>query len=363
MQKKVLIVDDEEDLTWSISKNLSKDKDSFDLICVNNAQEALNVLSQLPVDLVVSDIKMPGMSGLELLVKIKETYSTTKVIIMTAFGSAEVQREATDRGSLYYIEKPFEIEELRTLIHRALTEKKGFDGKVSDFQLSDLIQMNILGRMKAALVVNKDEEKGTLYFSDGNIVHAECGTLIGEEAFYKILAWENGRFEFRKGEDPEKETIDKGWQSLLLEGMRRKDEYSPETKTQIKEESRQEMLEKIKSSIAEFIKIKGVDLVAVIDDAGFSRASLFNEKKEERMDITLLSTIIPPGLEYLLKVDTELKGEGLRFITLDFNKKTIFMAPVPGRKEWLFVLCEPEVNLGGLRMAFKKQAPLLSELL
>ncbi|HNM16146.1 MAG TPA: hypothetical protein PKJ64_15330, partial [bacterium] len=79
--------------------------------------------------------------------------------------------------------------------------------------------------------------------------------------------------------------------------------------------------------------------------------------------ITLLSTIIPPGLEYLLKVDTELKGEGLRFITLDFNKKTIFMAPVPGRKEWLFVLCEPEVNLGGLRMAFKKQAPLLSELL
>jgi DNA-binding response OmpR family regulator/predicted regulator of Ras-like GTPase activity (Roadblock/LC7/MglB family) len=363
MRKKVLIVDDEEDLTWSISKNLAKDKEMFEIICVNNGQEALNVLSQIPVDLVVSDIKMPGITGLELLVKIKETYATTKVIIMTAFGSAEVQKEATSRGSLYYIEKPFEIEDLRTLIHQALTEKKGFDGKVSDFQLSDLIQMNVLGRMVAALIVTKGEEKGLLYFNDGNVVHAQCGTLKGEEAFYKVLGWEKGNFEFRKGERPEEETITQGWQSLLLEGMRRKDEVTPETKTQMKEVSRQESLDKIKVSLNEFMKIKGTELVAIVDETGYSRASVFSDKKEPVMDLTILPSFIPAGLEYLNKIDAEMKVGGLRLATIEYNQKTIIIVPVAERKGWLFIVCMPDVSLGGLRMVIKKQIPLLFEML
>ncbi|NUM79915.1 response regulator [bacterium] len=363
MKKKVLVVDDEEDLTWSISKNLAKDKDIYEIVCVNNGQEALNVLSQVPVDLVVSDIKMPGITGLDLLMKIKETYASTKVIIMTAFGSADVQKEATARGSLYYIEKPFEIEDLRTLINKALADKKGFDGKVTDFQLSDLIQMNVLGRMVAALVVTKDKERGTIYFAEGNIVHAECGSVVGDEAFYKILSWEDGKFEFRKGERSDQESITRGWQSLLLEGMRRKDEVTPESKTQMKEVSRQESLEKIKGCLAEFIKLKGVDLIAIVDSSGFSRASLQNDKKEDVLDITSLPGIVTPGLEYLSKCNTEVKGSGLRIVTIEYNNKTLILSPVPTGNEWLFIVCEPEVNLGAVRMAIKKQVPVLTDIL
>ena len=68
-RKRVLVVDDEEDLTWSISKHLSKDVEKYELICVNSGVKALEVLSQLPVDLVISDIRMPEISGLELLTK------------------------------------------------------------------------------------------------------------------------------------------------------------------------------------------------------------------------------------------------------------------------------------------------------
>lgn len=364
MRKKVLIVDDEEDLTWSISKNLAKDKDQYEVICVNSGEEALNVLMQVPVDLVVSDIKMPpGMSGLELLIKIKETYPATKVIIMTAYGSADIQKEATARGSLYYIEKPFEIEELRNLIISALNERKGFDGKVTDFQLSDLIQMNVLGRMVAALIVNRGDEQGIIYFSEGNIVHAECGGLTGEEAFYRLLTWEDGKFEFRKNERPKTETITKGWQSLLFEGLRRKDEVTAESKTQLKEISRQESLEKIKSALNEFIKIKGVDLVAIVDASGFSRASVMNEKKEPILDLTLLPNFIPNGLEYLKKVDTEIAGGGLRMLIIEYNHKTMMIASLGVLSEWLLVIGEPDMNLGGVRMGIKKHAPILSELL
>jgi CheY-like chemotaxis protein/predicted regulator of Ras-like GTPase activity (Roadblock/LC7/MglB family) len=363
MRKKVLVVDDEEDLTWSISKHLVKDKDTYEVICVNNGQEALNLLSQIPIDLVVSDIKMPGISGLDLLVKIKETYQSTKVIIMTAFGSADVQKEASARGSLYYIEKPFEIEDLRNLIHNALIEKKGFDGKVTDFQLSDLIQMNVLGRMVTALAVIKDDEKGLIFFNEGNVVHAECGNAVGDEAFYKIVSWETGKFEFRKDARPEKETITQGWQSLLLEAMRRKDEVTPETKSKIKEITRQEQLDKIKASLNDFIKVKGVDFVAIVDNAGFARASFFNEKKEPVMDVTTLMSFIPQGLEYFSKVDSEVKGGGPKMVTFEFNDRTLVMVQIHGRMEWLLMVCDNEVNLGGLRFAIKKQVPTLSEVL
>ncbi len=363
MRKKVLIVDDEEDLTWSISKNLAKDKDIFEVICVNSGQEALNVLVQIPVDLVVSDIKMPGMSGLELLIKIKETYPATKVIIMTAFGSADIQKEATARGSLYYVEKPFEIEELRNLILNALNERKGFDGKVTDFQLSDLIQMNVLGRMVAALVVTRSDEKGTIYFNEGNIIHAECGGISGEEAFYRLLTWEDGKFEFRKGERPSSESITKGWQSLLFEGLRRKDEVTAESKTQLKEITRQESLERIKSALNEFIKVKGVDLVAIVDTSGFSRASVINEKKESVMDLSLLPNIVPGGLEYMNKVNSEIGGNGLKNLTIEYNHKTMIIAPLINVTEWIFIIGETDMNLGGVRMAVKKHTPVISELI
>ena len=72
--KKVLIVDDEETLTWSMSKSLSKDRDKYEVIVANNGKEALNLLKTNKIDLVISDIRMPDINGLDLLVKIKKEY-------------------------------------------------------------------------------------------------------------------------------------------------------------------------------------------------------------------------------------------------------------------------------------------------
>jgi DNA-binding NtrC family response regulator len=89
---------------------------------------------------------MPDINGLDLLVKIKKEYPETKVIIMTAYGSSDVQKEANRRGSLYYVEKPFEISDIRKIIIDLIGKKKGFQGKVFGLQLTDIIQMNCLSR-------------------------------------------------------------------------------------------------------------------------------------------------------------------------------------------------------------------------
>jgi DNA-binding response OmpR family regulator len=222
--KRVLIVDDEETLTWSMAKSLSKDKDKYEVIIANNGREAFNYLEKNKIDLVITDIRMPDINGLDLLVKIKKEYPQTKVIIMTAYGSSDVQKEATQRGSLYYVEKPFEISDIRKIIIDLIGKKKGFRGKMFGLQLTDIIQMNCLGRLTTALIITRDGEKGIIYLNEGEIIHAECGEQKGAEAFYSILSWQEGEFVSNIGFIPSVQTIYQNWEHLLIEAMRRTDE-------------------------------------------------------------------------------------------------------------------------------------------
>jgi DNA-binding response OmpR family regulator len=224
--KKVLIVDDEETLTWSMARSLSKDKDNYEVLIANNGREALNFLEKSKIDLVISDIRMPDINGLDLLVRIKKEYPQTKVIIMTAYGSADVQKEANQRGSLYYVEKPFEISDLRKIIIDLIGKKKGFRGKVFGLQLTDIIQINCLSRLTTALIITRNGEKGVIYLNEGEIIHAECGEQKGTDAFYRILSWQEGEFLSNVGVTPPVQTIYQNWEHLLVEAMRRNDDKS-----------------------------------------------------------------------------------------------------------------------------------------
>ena len=79
MPKQVLIVDDEETLTWSLAKSLAHDRETYDVITVNDGETALSIFDEQAFDVVVLDIRLPGISGLDVLVKIKEKKPATKV--------------------------------------------------------------------------------------------------------------------------------------------------------------------------------------------------------------------------------------------------------------------------------------------
>jgi len=122
LKKKILIVDDEEDLTWSISRKLQKENRRFDIICANSGNQALEILSENKVDLMITDLRMPGVNGWQLLDAIKSRYPKTQVIVMTAFGSLEIKQALSEWGRTGYIEKPFEINELKRMILHFLGE-------------------------------------------------------------------------------------------------------------------------------------------------------------------------------------------------------------------------------------------------
>ncbi len=351
--KRVLVVDDEEDLTWSISKHLAKDKEKYELLTANSGTEALEVISQLPIQLVITDIRMPEISGLDLLLKIKENYPATRVIIMTAYGSSEVQDEANKRGCFKYIEKPFEIHELRQMILDALEEKKGFEGKISDFQLSDLIQMNCLGRLTNALHVRNLDQKGVIFFEDGNIVHTEVDGVEGENAFYEILTWEGGSFSVEKGIKAPKETIIKGWQTLLLDGMKRADEIrNPEAREMEQEKLKKQ--QKIANILGNFTKNKGVQLAAIFDIEGFPLASFIPEPYKEKYQISVLSPLISSLIKMIETVSEEIKMPALKDVIIEYENGFMKIDKIPDRKDFFVVISENSTTLGLMRMETKK---------
>lgn len=129
--KRVLIVDDEEDLTWGISRSLTKSYD-FVVHCVHSGDEALRVLNNDSYDLVLSDIRMPGRDGLQLALDIQRNWPNTKIIIMTAHGSPQVRTEVKKVGDLFYIEKPFDIVNLKQMILEAFDSTGNTFNAVAD---------------------------------------------------------------------------------------------------------------------------------------------------------------------------------------------------------------------------------------
>jgi len=115
-EKKLLIVDDEETLTYSLYQTFIKSSSIYEVVTAASGDEAAERLASDKFDLVLTDIKMPGMDGLELLTEIKTKYPGTKVIVMTAFGSMEKKEESLARGADYYIEKDFDISDIRQLV-------------------------------------------------------------------------------------------------------------------------------------------------------------------------------------------------------------------------------------------------------
>ncbi|MEO0140884.1 MAG: response regulator [candidate division WOR-3 bacterium] len=217
---RVLLVDDEEDIIWGLSRALVKA--GYDVLTALSGEDALSTLQTQPVDILITDIKMPGMSGLDLIVEAKNKYPNIKTVVMTARGSEELMRETTERGAVEYIEKPFDLDAFLSVVARAREE--GFRGVVRDLKLIDVLQILSLEKSTAAVAVSGPVGSGAIYFSEGNVVHAELGRLTGEEAFHAILEMEGGSFSLRRGAETKARTINKTLDNLLLSAVAAKDE-------------------------------------------------------------------------------------------------------------------------------------------
>jgi DNA-binding response OmpR family regulator/predicted regulator of Ras-like GTPase activity (Roadblock/LC7/MglB family) len=190
-QWRVLVVEDDEHLNQSIVNTLS-----FEGYAVKGSASgpaAIRLLWAEEFDVIIGDLRTPGADGLELLQWLRAYRPNSRLIVVApASGSPTARAQALEGGAVSYLEKPLQVHVLKEELRRLL-QQTGFSANLDSFDLLDVIQMITMSRRSIALLVNTGlEERGVLYFQDGELIWAEYGVLRGEEAFFALAAHKNG---------------------------------------------------------------------------------------------------------------------------------------------------------------------------
>lgn len=242
---KVLMVDDEVDYLTLLKLKLLNE--GFDVVATDNGKDALVLLEKEAPDLVVADVVMPEMDGLELFraMRAKGTIADIPLIFLSGKSETGMKVEALHLGAEDFLVKPVDLKELaariRNVIQRDARRRRGAAaagtnagvmGDLKNLGVPEIVQTLHLGLKTASVTIHGGtKEEARIFFSNGRICHAETGKLIGEEAFYRILRHTEGPFVIAHGQTTNHRTIDKDEMQLILEGFRRIDEEKKEKTT------------------------------------------------------------------------------------------------------------------------------------
>jgi two-component system response regulator AtoC len=127
--RRVLVVDDEENLRHMLQILLRRE--GYDAVGASSVNAALNELDHQPFDIIITDLRMPGQTGLDLVDEVRARRLDTTVVVMTAYGSKEIAIEAMKRGAYDYLSKPFEAEEVLLLLRKAEERERLFRENVT----------------------------------------------------------------------------------------------------------------------------------------------------------------------------------------------------------------------------------------
>ena len=122
MAKRILVVDDERSLAFFLGENMRAMGSEYQVQTAHCGEDALGKITSEHFDLIVTDLRMPGMSGLELIRRLRQISPSIRAILITAYGDEKVEAEARCLGVFRYIRKPFRVEELLQTAREALVE-------------------------------------------------------------------------------------------------------------------------------------------------------------------------------------------------------------------------------------------------
>ncbi len=386
--KKVLIVDDEEDMLWMLQRNLDSGIPNIETFAAQSGNEALDILNNNEINLVITDINMPGMSGLELLTEVSSKWPDTKVIIMTAYPSNAFENKARKEGAVQFVEKPFDIQDMRKIVEEALQTKSN-EQKSDGIDLVDIIQFNGLAMATSALKISKGDEEGMIYFREGKVVHAQFGEYTNEEAFFRIIETKGADLQNIDGVEPPEISMEQTVESLMLEAAVLQDEEehasgmaaltddfttdvtgeieplstpaedfddtSPKDTDKSQPTEDDDMTE-IQKILAEFTNIDGVHTACLVGRDGF----LLDSLARSGIDAEMIGAIASSGFGSAETMGNQLGQGELNMTMLEYNDGPVMFAPV-GDEAYLVIVADKDTNLGWIRIAIKKNSAKIEQ--
>jgi CheY-like chemotaxis protein len=231
---KVLLVDDNPMVLAMLKQALSS------LATVTTAADAadalLRAVDESP-ELLVCDYRLPGMDGRQLVEKLKSRPATAGIAIILLASKADITERLSGQDFVDdYVEKPFFLKEatqrIKRVIDRLALEKMAkaapsdgvLRGSLSQMNVIDLVQSLEMGRKSCLLTLTNRDDRCEVYFNQGQVQHAAYGSLMGDEAVFKVLRWTDGNFQVNFDGKTTEQTTKLNTQGLLMEGLRLLDE-------------------------------------------------------------------------------------------------------------------------------------------
>jgi len=233
---KILLVDDNPMVLGMLQQALSALGEVA--VATDGADALLKAVDDLP-DVLISDYRMPGMDGRQLLEKLKSRPATSGIAVILMASKADISERLSLQDPIEdYLEKPFFLKDathkIKRVVDRIALEKMSkaastdgvLRGSLSQMNVIDLVQSLEMGRKSCLLTMtNVDStEKCEIYFNQGQAKHATYGSIVGDEAVFKVLRWADGNFQIDFNGKSTLETTTLNTQGLLMEGLRLLDE-------------------------------------------------------------------------------------------------------------------------------------------
>ena len=231
---KLLLVDDNPMILGMLQQALSSLAGIT--TAADSADALLKAVDDAP-DLLVCDFRMPGMDGRQLIEKLKSRPATANFSsVLMASKSDIAERLSPQDAADDYLEKPFFLKDatrrIKRMIDRIALEKMAktapsdgvVRGNLSQMNVIDLMQSLEMGRKSCQLSLSNDGDRCEVFFVEGQVKHATYGSLVGDEAVFKVLRWTGGNFQLDFEGKTDKETTQLNTQGLLMEGLRLLDE-------------------------------------------------------------------------------------------------------------------------------------------
>jgi CheY-like chemotaxis protein len=227
-RQKILLVDDDQDFLevyWEILKTLPSGPEVH---TASAGARALAIMEGESFNLLIVDLNMPKMDGLQVIAIARRKYPKLKIVVWTCIADEHFRARAYGMGVDQYWQKPASEQErqhfldsVESLLQREL--QGGFRG-VQSKSLVDLIQLECLSQDSTTLRISNGSLNGRIWIQNGELIDAETEDLKGEAAFRKILGWKTGSFELLPYEEARPRAIFSSYQALLLEIAQAMDE-------------------------------------------------------------------------------------------------------------------------------------------
>jgi DNA-binding response OmpR family regulator/predicted regulator of Ras-like GTPase activity (Roadblock/LC7/MglB family) len=267
----VLFVDDDVSFLASLMDALAGEP--YQARYAQDGLEALGVLRTHTPDLVVTDVSMPRMDGVQLLQEILRLGSHIPCLVMTAFGTPTLLKTVTQCGGIEFIHKPVDIHQLKVRI-REMLEARRATSVVHGLALASCLQLLAMEMKSCTVKIVKGDAGGLLFFRQGRLVHAATGDREGPDAFYQILSWDPVELGIHDGCTTPQTTIEQSLDALLLDAFRRSDEESRQTgPARPGRDAREGAVMALEAYLEEFKSIKGYISAGIMDYTGELLAS------------------------------------------------------------------------------------------